>query len=573
MKKLINAPQNVVSEMLEGFAYAHPGISLLEGENVVLCADADLLLDSGHVALISGGGAGHEPAHAGYVGPGMLTAAVIGEVFTSPSTDAVLAAIRSVAGPAGVLLIIKNYTGDRLNFGLAAELARAEGIAVETVVVADDVALAASNNLAGRRGLAGCVFVHKIAGAAAQAGLSLRCIKKEAEDAIANMGTMGIALTACTLPGAAHAGFTLKNDEFELGLGIHGEPGILRSTMMRVDKLVDYMLDQILSELKISAKTRVALLVNNLGSTPAMEMALVFRRAMKHLLEKKIIVQRAWNGTFLTAIDMIGGSITLMKLDDIRINRLDAMTQAPAWPANFLGRVANKATNKACVPKPLANTCLPTSAAFEHVNSRLLRQALIATSEAWRNAESMLTKLDSMVGDGDLGLSLARGANALNNDLPSYDLQNPGHTLRALAQTVRRFVGGTTGALYAVMLLRAAAVLEQEKTPNPMLWSDAFIQGAQKISEVGGAHLGDCTMLDALMPAAEAFKTALLAGLGPSHSLESAMRAARTGAKNTINMHPKKGRASYLGERAVGHIDPGAQAIVVWLEALARVLA
>ena len=265
--------------MLAGLAMAHPQIALLDGQQVALRADVEAIKARGEVALVSGGGAGHEPAHAGYIGPGMLTAAVVGDVFSSPSTDAVLAAIHAVAGPVGVLLIVKNYTGDRLNFGLAAEIARAEGWAVEMVVVADDVALAAQGDHAGRRGLAGAVLVHKIAGAVAAAGGTLAQVRAAAADAAAAIGTMGVALTPCTVPAAGRPGFELAADEVELGLGIHGEAGVRRSAIEPADAIVAQLLGAIVADLALVAGDRVALLVNNLGGTPAMEIAIVARAA------------------------------------------------------------------------------------------------------------------------------------------------------------------------------------------------------------------------------------------------------------------------------------------------------
>src|SRR5476649_2395047 len=229
MKKLINDVSTVVPDMLDGLAALNPGLSLLQGTTIIVRADAEAVAARGEIALISGGGSGHEPAHGGYVGPGMLSAAVAGEVFTSPSTDAVLDAIRAVAGPAGVLLIVKNYTGDRFNFGLAAEIARAEGIAVEMVIVADDVALSAHGEHAGRRGLAGTVFLHKIAGAAAAEGRPLSEVAQIARDTAASLGTMGVALTPCTVPAAGKPGFELADDEIEWGLGIHGEHAVERA--------------------------------------------------------------------------------------------------------------------------------------------------------------------------------------------------------------------------------------------------------------------------------------------------------------------------------------------------------
>jgi dihydroxyacetone kinase len=241
MKKLINQPNAVVEEMVEGLIATYPGLSRVAGHTVIVRSDTPVDPRDRGVALISGGGSGHEPAHAGYVGHGMLSGAVAGEVFTSPSPDAVLAAIRACAGPAGAILIVKNYTGDRLNFGLGAELAKAEGIPVELVIVADDAALAGSESLAGARGLAGTIFVHKIAGAAADAGLTLNAVAAEARATAEAVSTMGVALSPCTVPAAGKPGFTLADTEIELGLGIHGEPGVRRTNISSADSIVDLL--------------------------------------------------------------------------------------------------------------------------------------------------------------------------------------------------------------------------------------------------------------------------------------------------------------------------------------------
>src|SRR4051794_31555288 len=268
--------------MLEGLADITPGIALLDSENVVIRANLPEPARRG-VAVVSGGGAGHEPAHAGYVGSGMLHAAVVGDVFTSPSVDAVLAAIQAVAGPVGVVLVVKNYTGDRLNFGLAAEMARAAGIPAEIVVVADDVALRETVEPSRRRGIAGTVLIHKIAGAAAEAGAPLREVADAARHAAASLGSMGVALGACTVPAAGTASFSLPADEIELGLGIHGEPGVQRAKIQPVDGLVSDILDAIVKDRSIAAGHRIALLVNGLGGPPPMELAIVVRAAMASL--------------------------------------------------------------------------------------------------------------------------------------------------------------------------------------------------------------------------------------------------------------------------------------------------
>lgn len=539
MKKLINDPGAVVPEMLEGLAALTPSLMLLEGEAVVVRAG----WDRGSVALISGGGAGHEPAHAGYVGPGLLTAAVAGDVFTSPSVDAVLAAIRAVAGAPGALLIVKNYTGDRLNFGLAAEIARTEGLRVAMVVVDDDVALGAGGG-AGRRGVAGTVLVHKVAGAAAAAGLDLAAVTREAEAAIAAVGTMGVALTPCTVPAAGAPGFELGADEVELGLGIHGEAGVRRAPIGPARDLVRTLVGAVASDRGIGRGDPAALLVNNLGGTPAMEMLIAAREAVAACEALGIRVERAWCGSFLTALEMAGCSISLMRLDAGRLARLDAAASAPAWP----GPGAAPRLDRPRAPSP-ASPALPPVAARDAQVDRVLR----AVAAALREAEPMLTRMDQAVGDGDLGISLARGGAAIERDLPTYPTTDAAATLRALSATLRRALGGSSGPFYAVALLRASEALRE----RPGAWGAAMRAGCDGIQALGGAVPGDRTMLDALDPAASALGSGL-----------DAAAAAEAGAAATASMVPRRGRSSYLGDRALGHADPGAQAVAVWLRAV-----
>ncbi|MEX3789585.1 dihydroxyacetone kinase subunit DhaL [Paraburkholderia sp. BR14374] len=565
MKKLINDVSTVVPDMLDGLIALNPQLSLLQGGTIVLRADAEAVAARGEVALISGGGSGHEPAHGGYVGHGMLSAAVAGEIFTSPSTDAVLDAIRAVAGPAGALLIVKNYTGDRFNFGLAAEIARAEGIPVEMMIVADDVALSASGNHAGRRGLAGTVLVHKIAGAAAARGLPLPEVARIAKEAAASLGTMGVALTPCTVPAAGKPGFELGDREIEWGLGIHGEPGVARGALEPADAMVGKLLAKIIDDLALQAGERVSLLVNNLGGTPSSELHVVAGAALRELAGRGIEVARAWAGTFLSALEMAGVSLTLLRVDDERLSLLDAASHTSAWPA-LSGRVAQVAV-RAAPPAP------PSASGATLARDATLRRAIEAVCECLLAAEPILTELDQRVGDGDLGISLARGARAVQLELDSYaSATTPSAVLRGISATLRRVVGGTSGPLYAVMLLRAAAALEPSGGATAWQWATAFSAGVDGLMELGGATPGDRTMVDALKPAADALYDALAQGASTDAALQAAVCAAIDGTSRTASMHPRRGRSSYVGERAIGHVDPGAHAVVLWLAAISEAL-
>lgn len=560
MKKLINDPRAVVREMLEGLTDLAPGQALLDAEDVVIRAGLPPYEARREVAVLSGGGSGHEPAHAGYVGTGMLHAAVCGDVFTSPSVDAVLAAIRAVVGPPGVLLIIKNYTGDRLNFGLAAELARAKGIAVETIVVADDVALRDTVAPERRRGIAGTVLVHKIAGAAAAAGLPLPEVAREGRDAAAAMGTMGVALGPCTVPAAGRPGFVLGEDEVELGLGIHGELGVERTTLRQADQLVDRILGSVLTDRGLGPGVEVALLVNGLGGTPPMELAIVARRAIAMLRERGFSVARAWSGNFLTALEMPGVSLTVLPVDEGRLHRLDAPTTASAWPGD--GRIGPA---REIVRRP-TTASEPEYAGSSSPGGELMKKSVLAAANTLERAEAQLNALDAAAGDGDLGASMTRAA-AVMRALPDTVWSSPPNTvLIFVANALRRAMGGTSGPLYATALLRAAQAIPAN--PDPADWSAGLTAAVDAIAELGGAKSGDRTMLDALHPAGATFAAGLAAGQSAAEAWHAAVAAAQEGAAATAQMFPRLGRASYLGKRAIGTPDAGAIAVAIWMEAL-----
>ncbi|MGO4103091.1 dihydroxyacetone kinase subunit DhaK [Leifsonia sp. YAF41] len=327
MKKLINDPKNVVTEAVSGFGAAHADLVTVSLDPIfIVRRDAPV---SGKVGIVSGGGSGHEPMHGGFVGPGMLDAAVPGAVFTSPTPDPILAATKAVDGGAGVLHIVKNYTGDVLNFETAADLAAAEDIDVRAVIINDDVAVKDSLYTAGRRGVAGTVLVEKIAGAAAERGDDLAGVAAIAEKVNAQVRTMGVALTPCVVPHAGEPSFTLADDEIEIGIGIHGEPGRERIKLEPADAIVDRLLAAVVDDVPFVAGDKVLLMVNGMGGTPQVELYIVYRRAAEVLAEKGIDVTRSLVGNFTTSLEMQGASISVLKLDD----ELTTLWDAPVHTA------------------------------------------------------------------------------------------------------------------------------------------------------------------------------------------------------------------------------------------------
>lgn len=326
MKKFINHPERVVDEMLDGIAAAHPEkLSRIPDYSVIVRKDVPV---RGKVGLVSGGGSGHEPAHAGYVGKGMLDAAVLGEVFTSPAPDQIVKAIRSAHGEKGVLLIVKNYSGDVMNFEMAAEMAEMEGIPVKTVIVNDDVAI---KDPSGRRGVAGTVLVHKIAGAWAEAGADLKEVHRIAEKTVQHIRSMGVALTACTVPAVGKPGFAIGEGEMEIGMGIHGEPGIRRTSFMSADETVEALLDPVCADLSVQKGDEVAVMLNGMGATPLMELYILNRKVSKCLQDKEIRVSSTFVGEYMTSLEMAGFSLTLLKLDDELKKGLYAPSDTVQW--------------------------------------------------------------------------------------------------------------------------------------------------------------------------------------------------------------------------------------------------
>ncbi|MGV3028068.1 dihydroxyacetone kinase subunit DhaK [Streptococcus hyovaginalis] len=329
MKKIINRPEDVVTEMLDGIAYIHDDlVERLEGFDVIVRKAEK----SGKVALISGGGSGHEPSHAGFVGQGMLSAAVAGAVFTSPTPDQILEAIKAADEGAGVFMVIKNYSGDIMNFEMAQEMAEMEDIAVDSIVVDDDIAVEDSLYTQGRRGVAGTVLVHKILGYAAEQGKSLEAIKALAERLVPNIKTIGLALSGATVPEVGKPGFVLEEDEFEYGIGIHGEPGYKKEKLQPSAELAKELVTKLLTDFDAKEGDEFALLINGMGATPLMEQY-VFANDVSRLLEDKgVKVAYKKLGDYMTSIDMAGLSLTLVKVDDSEwVTALNAPVTTPAW--------------------------------------------------------------------------------------------------------------------------------------------------------------------------------------------------------------------------------------------------
>ncbi|EQC41174.1 hypothetical protein SDRG_01150 [Saprolegnia diclina VS20] len=567
--QMLNAPATAVEEMLDGLVASSPQLTLVAQHKIVLHRNFKQL-QAKQVTLLSGGGSGHEPAHAGYIGDGMLTGVICGDVFASPTTKQVLEAIRLVTGPHGCLLIVKNYTGDRLNFGLAIEKAKAEGLKVEMVVIGDDCAIQGSK--AGRRGIAGTVLVHKAAGALAAQGHSLEEIQAHVNSLA--IASMGVAWKSCTLPGHASSQ-RVKANEMELGLGIHGEPGLLTVPQASSKDTTARLLKSIFADLHVAEYETIAVLVNNLGSTTALELNVVANDVVEWCNAKKVHVSRLYVGSFMTALDMAGVSLSVWKLSDGHSKLLDFAVSAPGWP--YVARDDLSELPKVItVPEPLVVPPMATEMASGVAPT--VRIGIEAATARIIEAEPQLTEWDAKVGDGDCGETLQTGAQAIRDALPSYPLHIPSATAHAIAATVADAVGGTSGVLYTIFFTAAANALyvfdhghAVDGLPTDA-WRAAFGAGIAAIQKYGGAAEGSRTMMDALLPAMRAS-----ASDATGAALWSAIvQAAEAGAESTKHVLPKNafGRSSYVGAEFAKNIpDPGAMAVAFWLAALATAYA
>lgn len=332
MKKIINHPDTVVQDMMDGILLAQSHRLQRINDTMVITKKNEIAHNK--VALISGGGSGHEPAHVGYIGRGMLDAAILGEVFTSPTVDQIYEAIQTLNNGHGVCLIVKNYTGDVMNFDMATELAREEGIDVEQVIVKDDVATEDDSATTGRRGIAGTIFVHKIAGAKAEQGAPLNEVKLVAEKAIKNIRSMGVALSPCTIPAAENPNFTLEEDEMEIGIGIHGERGLKKTAVQTAPNIVQELMKKINADMPLKTGEEIALLINGMGSTTEMELYILNKEVHAWLKTRGIVVYQSFVGDYMTSLEMGGASITVMKLDDELKTLLQAPSDAPDFPVD-----------------------------------------------------------------------------------------------------------------------------------------------------------------------------------------------------------------------------------------------
>lgn len=538
-KRFINADADIVTDAMDGLVWATPNLARLDTFPDIKVAFRTDWKKEG-VALISGGGAGHEPMHGGFVGKGMLTAAISGETFASPTIDAVLSAILHVTGDKGCLLIIKNYTGDRLNFTLAAQRAREMfKLKVEIVITCDDVATVAE------RGVAGTLFVHKVAGAAAEAGKSLEDVKKVAEEVIASSASEGVSFSSVRRLKAE----MIKPKQMEIGLGIHGEPGARTEEQAPVAKIVDGLMEDILKGKRVAgeAPNGYACLVNNLGGIPPIEMSIITGTLMKSKYGEKIRLLIG-PAALCTSLDMNGFSLSLLKLTPELAAGLLAATVVVAWPAAV----------EPSFPKPMEfSKIVDPMEGVVASSDEAISAVLVKVCEALVKAKKELDDLDAKVGDADCGSTMAAAAAGVMGAKDKLPFADPAATCSCLGAILAKTMGGSSGVLMSIMFTGMAAAF---RTSGKKTWAEgggqALMHGLEAMMAAGGATTGSRTMLDAFVPAAQA----IIDGKG----LAGASAAAAAGVEATKTMTPRAGRSENVPESMWKSVpDPGAKAVSI----------
>jgi dihydroxyacetone kinase len=533
-------------------------------------------INKNKVSLLSGGGSGHEPAHAGYIGKGMLDAAVCGDVFASPSQIQVYQAIKDSAGERGTLLIIKNYSGYIMNFQNAAFLAGMDGLKTDYIKVCDDIAVEDSLYTVGRRGVAGTVLVHKIAGAAAEKGGNLEEVKRLAQKAADNVRSLGFAFSPCTVPAKGTPTFSLAEDEMEYGIGIHGEPGIRREKTAKSAELANRIIPAIIADLKLAKGDEAVVLVNGFGATPLMELYLLAYSALDEMTRAGIKTCRVFAGNYMTSLEMAGASISLLKLDNELKALLDAPCDAPAFTIN--GAALPPAFVPALPPQKSANVSytVQTSEAHRVISAKGITldnivYLLDKMSEVIIKNEVAFCDMDAHGGDGDFGMSIAKGFRQLKCEWEPIisKAKTIEEFLDACSVVIMEYCGGASGPIWGFAFKYAAKSAANKETLDIAGFAGLMQAAVNGVQETGkrsfgrGAVVGDKTLADALIPCADAWAAAVQKGTPFAAAFKDAACAAVAGAEQTKNIVARMGRAENAGERSLGYPDAGAYALGV----------
>lgn len=603
MKKIMNTPETFVYDMCHGLAAAHPELEFVEKFKIVKKKE----IDANKVSLISGGGSGHEPAHAGFVGKGMLDAAVCGDVFASPSQVQVYNAIKKCATDKGVLLIIKNYSGDCMNFNNAMYDAQEDGIKVDAVYVNDDIAVKDSLYTVGRRGVAGTVLVHKCAGAAAQQGKELEEVKRVANKVIENVRSFGFAFTSCTVPAAGHPTFEIGDDEMEFGVGIHGEPGRKREKINYSkgtfsDDLARRIVTDLEEDLGLKKGKEVVLLINGFGGTPLQELYILNNSVTKALAHDGVKIYRTIVGNFMTSIDMAGASVTVLRVDKELKALIDYAVATPAltWGSAMteeaeaaleavkaIGKALNIAPQEAAAEKQVKKVVavdeddknavykvVGKPVVSETINTAAFVKIVDKMADVIIENEVPFCEADKM-GDGDFGMSIAKGFKQLKADWKTRKKGDIGEFLVSCSEIIKEYCGGASGPIWGSAFKYAGKAMLGKAEVSLADVALLFMEANRGVYETGkksfgkGADIGDKTLVDALKPCALALTKAAEEGKTLREGLDLGAKAAHEGAEATKTHAATLGRAGTVGERSIGYPDAGAHGLDVIFNELA----
>lgn len=559
MRKIINSADNFVDEVLDGILLAH-GTQLRSATSdrrALVRADAPA---EGRVGIVTGGGSGHLPFFLGYVGRGLCSAVAVGNVFSSPSSAQIHAASVAVSSGAGLLYLYGNYGGDVYNFDMAADLCRSAGIDVRTVLGNDDIESAPAGKEQTRRGVAGLVLVYKVAGAAADRLYSLDDVERVADKAVAATRTMGVGLSPTVLPAAGEETFSLDEGDMEIGVGIHGERGTHRGPLETADQITDRFLAQLGTELDLADGARAAVLVNGLGSTPLEELYVVYRRVHRVLAERGVTIAYRLIGEYVTSLEMAGTSLSIMKLDD----ELEELLNDPAASPFFK---QGEVTDIDVLPADIDTDAASSSAVdIGRTGTRSsLRDALLTALPNMARHTDELRNLDAALGDGDLGITVSAGSNAVVDALTELPGDADARSILTSAGLAFSAANPSTfAALVGSGLIGAAEAFAPEQEVTADRVAPLLRALVDRIAERGGAQLGDKTLLDVL----DAVATAREQGTSPDRIAE----VARATVESTTQLQSKRGRAAWQQERSIGQADPGSVAVQRFVEEIAGVL-
>ena len=563
---LVNDPRNFPAESLRGFVRAFPTYVQQVHGGVIRAT----VSPAKQVSIVVGGGSGHYPAFAGWVGPGMAHGAVCGNIFSSPSASQVRSVVVNADNGGGTLMLFGNYAGDVLHFGLAAQELNAEGLDVRCVAVSDDVASNPPESRADRRGIAGDLLIVKIGGAAAESGLDLDNVEAVTRRANDRTRTLGIAFGGCSLPGATEPLFTVPEGKYALGLGIHGEAGLAIRPQVSARDLAKSLVDGVMAEEPTRGQDgyvgRVAVLVNGLGATKYEELFVLFTSVVDELERRGAVLVRPVVGEQVTSLDMAGVSLSILFLDEELEEFWTQPTDTPAFRSGSLTfRAAREVVHEE--DKELA---IEPGSPDSIAQAGQMLQAISTFARIAEEAEADLGRLDSVAGDGDHGQAMALGSvAALNSAQESARMSAGAHTLLMRAgRAWAEGAGGTSGALWGAALCAVAAGLSDVTAVDDQALVDAVIAGAESVTRLGGAKLGDKTMVDATVPFVETLERSFRAGAGIATSWRQAAAAATRAAQGTSKIAARKGRARTHGDQSIGHQDPGATSFALLMTAL-----